>query len=63
MDDIAHGRYTPGVIPPVNVDRPIPLGRRDVPGRRTRIIFILPYEYFIAQHAVVEKNVIIRKAY
>nr|QAY29434.1 VP1 [Rotavirus A] len=55
MDDIAHGRYTPGVIPPVNVDRPIPLGRRDVPGRRTRIIFILPYEYFIAQHAVVEK--------
>nr|AXF42895.1 VP1 [Bovine rotavirus] len=55
MDDIARGRYTPGVIPPVNVDRPIPLGRRDVPGRRTRIIFILPYEYFIAQHAVVEK--------
>ncbi|AJC01207.1 nonstructural protein VP1, partial [Porcine rotavirus A] len=55
MDDIAHGRYTPGVIPPVNIDRPIPLGRRDVPGRRTRIIFILPYEYFIAQHAVVEK--------
>nr|AGB06166.1 RNA-dependent RNA polymerase [Human rotavirus A] len=55
MDDIAHGKYTPGVIPPVNVDRPIPLGRRDVPGRRTRIIFILPYEYFIAQHAVVEK--------
>ncbi|AGM46725.1 structural protein VP1, partial [Rotavirus A] len=55
MDDIAHGRYTPGLIPPVNVDRPIPLGRRDVPGRRTRIIFILPYEYFIAQHAVVEK--------
>ncbi|AIF34759.1 VP1 [Rotavirus A] len=55
MDDIAHGRYTPGVIPPVNVDRPIPLGRRDVPRRRTRIIFILPYEYFIAQHAVVEK--------
>ncbi|AGM46723.1 structural protein VP1, partial [Rotavirus A] len=55
MDDIAHGRYTPGVIPPVNVNRPIPLGRRDVPGRRTRIIFILPYEYFIAQHAVVEK--------
>nr|AQQ80630.1 RNA-dependent RNA polymerase [Simian rotavirus A] len=55
MDDIAHGKYTPGVIPPVNVDKPIPLGRRDVPGRRTRIIFILPYEYFIAQHAVVEK--------
>nr|UXX27286.1 VP1 [Rotavirus A] len=55
MDDIAHGKYTPGVIPPVNINRPIPLGRRDVPGRRTRIIFILPYEYFIAQHAVVEK--------
>nr|QXY11696.1 VP1 protein [Rotavirus A] len=58
MDDIAHGKYTPGIIPPVNVDRPIPLGRRDVPGRRTRIIFILPYEYFIAQHAVVEKMLI-----
>nr|BBH36421.1 RNA-directed RNA polymerase [Rotavirus A]BBH36432.1 RNA-directed RNA polymerase [Rotavirus A] len=58
MDDIAHGKYTPGVIPSVNVDRPIPLGRRDVPGRRTRIIFILPYEYFIAQHAVVEKMLI-----
>ncbi|AGH68939.1 RNA-dependent RNA polymerase [Rotavirus A RVA/Human-wt/ITA/AV28/2010/G9P8] len=61
MDDIAHGRYTPGVIPPVNVDRPIPLGRRDVPGRRTRIIFILPYEYFIAQHAVVEKMLLYAK--
>nr|BBC55636.1 structural protein VP1 [Human rotavirus A] len=61
MDDMANGRYTPGIIPPVNVDRPIPLGRRDVPGRRTRIIFILPYEYFIAQHAVVEKMLIYAK--
>uniref|UniRef100_Q9QNB3 RNA-directed RNA polymerase n=1 Tax=Rotavirus A (strain RVA/Human/Japan/KU/1995/G1P1A[8]) TaxID=10952 RepID=RDRP_ROTHK len=61
MDDIAHGKYTPGVIPPVNVDKPIPLGRRDVPGRRTRIIFILPYEYFIAQHAVVEKMLLYAK--
>nr|ART66869.1 VP1 [Rotavirus A] len=58
MDDMQNGRYTPGVIPVVNVERPIPLGRRDVPGRRTRIIFILPYEYFIAQHAIVEKMLI-----
>nr|BDH85253.1 RNA-directed RNA polymerase [Rotavirus A] len=55
MDDMKSGKYTPGVIPPVDVTKPIPLGRRDVPGRRTRIIFILPYEYFIAQHAIVER--------
>uniref|UniRef100_G8D462 RNA-directed RNA polymerase n=1 Tax=Rotavirus A murine/Stanford/EC/1996/G16P[16] TaxID=999467 RepID=G8D462_9REOV len=62
MDDMANGRYTPGVIPPVNVDKPIPLGRRDVPGRRTRIIFILPYEYFIAQHAIVERMLLHAKS-
>nr|ANS59506.1 VP1 [Rotavirus A] len=61
MDDMANGRYTPNVIPPVDISKPIPLGRRDVPGRRTRIIFILPYEYFIAQHAVVEKMLIYAK--
>nr|AHN05578.1 VP1 [Murine rotavirus]AHN05633.1 VP1 [Murine rotavirus] len=62
MDDMANGRYTPGVIPQVNVDKPIPLGRRDVPGRRTRIIFILPYEYFIAQHAIVERMLLHAKS-
>ncbi|APA28768.1 VP1 [Rotavirus A] len=61
MDDIANNRYTPNVVPKVDVSKPIPLGRRDVPGRRTRIIFILPYEYFIAQHAVVEKMLIYAK--
>nr|WPV63652.1 MAG: RNA-dependent RNA polymerase [Jingmen bat rotavirus 1] len=54
MDDISTGSYNPNIVPKVDVTHPIPLGRRDVPGRRTRIIFILPYEYFIAQHAAVE---------
>nr|BCY23770.1 RNA-directed RNA polymerase [Rotavirus A] len=61
MDDMRHGKYFPKRVPVVNVDKPIPLGRRDVPGRRTRIIFILPYEYFIAQHAIVEKMLIYAK--
>ncbi|ALR84975.1 VP1 [Rotavirus A] len=55
MDDMYNGKYNPELVPKVDQTHPIPLGRRDVPGRRTRIIFILPYEYFLAQHAVVEK--------
>nr|WLO36055.1 VP1 [Rotavirus A] len=54
MDDIYNNVYNPSLVPKVDASKPIPLGRRDVPGRRTRIIFILPYEYFLAQHAVVE---------
>nr|QGH58879.1 RNA-directed RNA polymerase [Rotavirus C] len=53
MDDMYHKRYTTN-IPPVDERNPIPLGRRDVPGRRTRAIFILPYQYFIAQHSFAE---------
>ncbi|BAO73921.1 viral protein 1 [Bovine rotavirus C] len=53
IDDMYNGRYTTD-IPPVDERSPIPLGRRDVPGRRTRAIFILPYQYFIAQHSFAE---------
>nr|AXL64583.1 VP1 [Rotavirus D] len=53
MDDIFSQQYNLDV-PDVDETKPIPLGRRDVPGRRTRVIFILPYPYFIAQHSVVE---------
>nr|WAU17044.1 VP1 [Rotavirus A] len=55
MDDLMSGRYNPNTVPKVDQSSPIPLGRRDVPGRQTRIIFILRYEYFIAQHAFVER--------
>nr|WBV74403.1 VP1 [Rotavirus A type 2] len=55
MQDIYNNTYDLATIPVVDQTNPIPLGRRDVPGRRTRIIFILPYEYFLAQHAIVEK--------
>ncbi|AFK65656.1 VP1 [Rotavirus F chicken/03V0568/DEU/2003] len=54
MSDVSSGNYNSSIVPPVDATSPIPLGRRDVPGRRTRVIFILPYEYFLAQHAIVE---------
>ncbi|ARB49204.1 VP1 [Rotavirus A] len=55
MDDIAENKYNPDVVPKVNETRPIPPVSEVLPGRRTRIIFILPYEYFLAEHAIVEK--------
>nr|AVM87472.1 RNA-dependent RNA polymerase [Wenzhou pacific spadenose shark rotavirus] len=47
-------------LPTVDEKNPIPLGRRDVPGRRTRTIFILPYQYYMAQHSAVE--ILLKKA-
>nr|AVM87471.1 RNA-dependent RNA polymerase [Wenling jack mackerels rotavirus] len=54
MHDMQKGLYSVDPVPKVDATNPIPLGRRDVPGRRTRTIFILPYQHFMAQHAVVE---------
>ncbi|WLG17097.1 VP1 [Rotavirus K] len=53
MDDIYTGKYS-AELPTVDENNPIPLGRRDVPARRTRLIFMLPYPYYIAQHSVAE---------